>query len=183
MARGATVKLLGVGDGQGAMSSFAGVNDQLRAIAEATGATFVPLPDGTHVHPDDYKGLAAAALAASSASKPSNWSDVNPNWFGKPASDAPGESADPDVTNSYGRLVPRGALTSPSKMRFPLDWNYPFEAPALSGDSNTTINNVSHKVDISIEGVEDPSIAAHMVALNQSRAALDLTRNLQGATE
>lgn len=148
------IRVLGVGD----RGDFAGVNDQLQSIAAAAGATFIPLGPlaADHVHSSDYKGLAAAALAASAASKQSIWNNVNPNWFAKPG--AAGSSPLMDYFNAspFGTLGPQS--------------------------SNTTINNVNHKVDISVDGAEDPSIVARMVALNQSRAALDLTRNLQGAT-
>ena len=42
--------------------------------------------------------------------------------------------------------------------------------------------NAPQTTTIHIDGASDPSIVAHMVAANQSRAATDIARNLQGAT-
>jgi hypothetical protein len=52
-----------------------------------------------------------------------------------------------------------------------------------SGAASPSVANVNSTTNVHVDGAQDPSIVAHMVAAHQDRVSSDLVRNVQGAIQ
>lgn len=145
----ANIRVLGVGT----RADFVGYNERLQKLAEASGATFVPIINPGEVHPSSYAATAAAAMAARRA-------------VAAPA---------PPKPSPYGQLTP---FTAPPVA--PQAWTSHYTLGGAGGGS--TLLNAPSKTTIRIDGTGDPTAVAHLVNKAQKGVNDDLGQTLQQAT-